>query len=107
MCKNGVQLTERAIQLYREMARSIGQGPLALHLVWDVTAAESTGVWEVGLTPEAHFTAAGQQMLDKIIAGRFDGILVVIDGPIAKPASELSIKIDATATGGSFIAAID
>jgi hypothetical protein len=106
MRRNGVQLTEKAIQLYRELARSLGQEPLALHVVWDVTAGENDGVWKVSLTPEAHFQVADQQILDKVVAGRFNGILVVVDGPIAKPACELSILIDATARADNLIALI-
>jgi hypothetical protein len=105
--RNGVQITERAVQLYRALARSLDQGPLALHVVWDVTAAKSAGVWKVGLSPEAHFENANRQLLDNIVAGRFNGILVVVDGPTAKPASELSVMIDATARADSFIALID
>jgi hypothetical protein len=69
MRKNNLKLTERAVQLYREMARSIDQRPLALHINWDVTAGDACGFWRVGLSPEAHFEGFDKQLLDMIVAG--------------------------------------
>jgi hypothetical protein len=107
MRTNNIELTARATRLYHELVGSTQGGPHAIHVVWDVTAGDGFGVWKVGLTPESHFQAVDPQLLDKVVAGRIDGILIVIDGPIARPASDLSIRIDTTLKADDFIVAID
>jgi hypothetical protein len=73
--------------------RIIGKGDQAIHIVW-VLNGDGTGRWSLGFSPEADILAADAKIQEWIVAGRCREVRIVVDGPIRKRASEVTVSID-------------
>ena len=85
-----IRISDAANRLYHEVVRAIGKGEHAIHIVW----ADKTGCWSLGFSPEAEILSADVAIHEWIVAGRCRNIMVVVDGPMRKRASEMTVSID-------------
>ena len=92
MTNGRIHISPRAIALFRQLALVSHQKSPAFHIVY-VLDEKGPGRWSVGLTPEAEILAGDTNVKLQIVAGRYDGILVVVDGPSNGLASTRRIRI--------------
>jgi hypothetical protein len=91
-----ITISNEANRVYHTFARQIGEGEQAIHVVWVLNKNGDGGYWRGGFGPVSHFLSADQKVLDYIVAGRCREILVVVDGPTAKAAKDMTVDIDTT-----------
>ncbi len=98
MSRSAILISARA---KAQLARLVSPAErLAIHIV---SLAGKTGddKWLLGLTPESQFFEASAEVQNEIVAGRSDGVLVVVD-TAGRAASTLRINIDTTDDGTGF-----
>jgi hypothetical protein len=88
-----IHISDAANRLYHTVAREIGTGEQAIHIVWALNPDRS-GYWRLGFSPEATIHSAPAEIQEWIIAGKCREIMVVVDGPVRKKANEMRIDID-------------
>lgn len=94
MTEGQIIISPRAIALFHQLTRTLGQEDLAFHIAWAVNEDGVSGRWTVGFTPEEQLLAADPQMRWQIVAGRYQGILVVVDGPSNGSPASRRVEID-------------
>jgi hypothetical protein len=91
-----ITISNEANRQYHTIARQLGEGEQAIHVVWALNKNGEGGYWKLGFSPERHFLGVDQKILDCIVAGRCREILVVVDGPMSKAAKDMKIDIDSS-----------
>lgn len=78
-----ITISDQATRLYHAIARMIGEGGQAIHIVWTLDT-DDAGHWSLGFSPESDILSADAKVQDYVVAGRCRGIMVVVDGPMPK-----------------------
>lgn len=99
MNEDRIFVSPSALELFK---RLWGQDPQAFHLVWE-HLGEFKGRWTVAFSPETQVLANTEETA---VAGQVHGILIVLDGPIVRPARDYRIAIDTTPDGGFFVVGV-
>ena len=101
-----IEITEAAVALFHLASQMVNEGAMALHITWLTPEGNGVPRWIAGLTPEADILSSSPEMQDWIVAGRCNGILVVVDGPGNVPAKGRDVRIDTRGTQATFSVAV-